>query len=111
MARQEQQKSLQRFQEGLEDLTFNSKPLIDDLTRAAGVSKSEAPKIVEMIESRIMQVARASGVKILSSVVDISCILHFLRMSFCVLYCLFYCYFLFGVTCDFNSVTSELATR
>lgn len=55
---EDQQRALQRFKEALEDLTFNSKPLIDDLTRAADASKAQAPKIVEIIESRLMQVDR-----------------------------------------------------
>ena len=57
---QHKARALQRFQEALEDLTFNSKPLIDDLTRAADASKAQAPRIVEIIESRLMQVDRAS---------------------------------------------------
>ena len=56
--REDQQRALQRFKEALEDLTFNSKPLIDDLTRAADSSEAQAPKIVEIIESRLMQVDR-----------------------------------------------------
>ena len=55
---EDQRRALQRFKEALEDLTFNSKPLIDDLTRAADVSKAQAAKIVEIIESRLMQVDR-----------------------------------------------------
>ena len=55
-AKDDQRRALQRFQEALEDLTFNSKPLIDDLTRAAESCKAHAPKIVEIIESRLMQV-------------------------------------------------------
>ena len=54
---EDQRRAVQRFQEALEDLTFNSKPLIDDLTRAAEASKAQAPQIVEIIESRLMQVA------------------------------------------------------
>lgn len=56
--REDQQRALQRFKEALEDLTFNSKPLIDDLTRAADTSKAQASRIVEIIESRLMQVDR-----------------------------------------------------
>ena len=56
--REDQQRALQRFKEALEDLTFNSKPLIDDLTRAANSSEAQAPRIVEIIESRLMQVDR-----------------------------------------------------
>ena len=56
--REDQQRALQRFKEALEDLTFNSKPLIDDLTRAADSSEAQAPRIVEIIESRLMQVDR-----------------------------------------------------
>ena len=57
---EDRRRALQRFQEALEDLTFNSKPLIDDLTRAADTNKAQAPRIVEIIESRLMQVDRAS---------------------------------------------------
>lgn len=56
MARPDQRRALRRFKEALEDLTFNSKPLIDDLTRAAEASKPQAAEIVEIIESRLMQV-------------------------------------------------------
>lgn len=59
-AEEDQRRALQRFKEALEDLTFNSKPLIDDLTRAADASKAQAPRIVEIIESRLKQVDRAS---------------------------------------------------
>lgn len=54
----EKKKALLRYQQSLEDLTFNSKPLIDDLTRTADNYKMFAAEIVEIIESRIMQVAR-----------------------------------------------------
>lgn len=56
MARQDPPKAVRGFQEALGELTFNSKPLIDDLTRAAAENKSHAPKIVEIIESRLIQV-------------------------------------------------------
>ena len=48
---------LARFKQSLEDLSFNSKPLIDDLTRAAGQLAPKGDQIVEIIQSRIMQVA------------------------------------------------------
>lgn len=107
MARQDQQKALHRFRESLENLTFNSKPLIDDLTRTAEACKSQAPEIVEIIESRIMQVASASGVKIISIVVDsLFCMLHYQLYHLC-----FALYFtVFGVSCDLKGVTSKLAT-
>ena len=50
--------ALARYKQSLEDLTFNSKPLIDDLTRAAGACQPVANQIVELIESRIFKVAR-----------------------------------------------------
>ena len=107
MARQDQQKALHRFRESLENLTFNSKPLIDDLTRAAEACKSQAPEIVEIIESRIMQVARGSAVKIISIVVDsLFCMLHCQLYNLC--FALYFTVFL-GVSCDLKGVTSELA--
>ena len=48
--------ALARYKQSLEDLTFNSKPLIDDLTRAAGQLEAEGDQIVELIQSRIMKV-------------------------------------------------------
>ena len=109
MARKNQQTALQRFQESLENLTFNSKPLIDDLTRAADASKSQAPKIVEMIESRIMQVARVSGVKIISIIVYRFCVIFYAVVSIYQLCCLLH-FTVFGVSCDLKGVTNELAT-
>ena len=50
--------SLPRYKESLEDLTFNSKPLIDDLTRAAGQLQAEGDQIIEIIRSRIIQVVK-----------------------------------------------------
>jgi hypothetical protein len=49
--------ALAKYEKGLEDLTFNSKPLIDDLTRAAGHLGSQAKCVVEVIQSRITKVA------------------------------------------------------
>ncbi len=48
---------LMRYQQSLEDLTFNSKPIIDDLTREAGIRQAMGDKIVDVIHSRIMKVA------------------------------------------------------
>lgn len=48
---------LRDYEQALEDLTFNSKPLINDLTMAADKYKPIAARIVEMIEKRIMEVA------------------------------------------------------
>ena len=56
MARRDKQEAVRQFEEALEDLTFNSKPLIDHLTRVAGSGESQAAKIVEKLESRLMQV-------------------------------------------------------
>ena len=107
MARQEQRAALQRFKDGLEDLTFNSRPLIEDLTRAAEASKSQAAQIVEIIESRILQVDRAlevSGSKIISCsnhyCVYICC--QFLSMFSIPLY--FVDMFRFHITCDLKGV-------
>jgi hypothetical protein len=48
---------LQDYEETLEVLTINSKPLINDLTMAAGRYKPLAPKIIEKIESRLFEVS------------------------------------------------------
>jgi len=48
---------LRDFEQALEDLTFNSKPLINDLTMAAEKYKPIANRIVEKIEARLMEVA------------------------------------------------------
>ena len=50
--------TLAHYKQSLEDLTFNSKPLIDDLTRAAGLCQPMGDQVVELIQSRIMEVAR-----------------------------------------------------
>ncbi len=47
------------LKKGLEDLTVNSKPLIDDLTRAAGQLQPEGGNVVEIIQDHIMKVAGA----------------------------------------------------
>lgn len=47
---------LRDYELALEDLTFNSKPLINDLTMAADKYKPIAPKIVEKIEARLLEV-------------------------------------------------------
>lgn len=51
------EEALARYEQNLGGLTFNCKPLIDNLTRAADQLKSEGEKIVEMIQKRIMKVA------------------------------------------------------
>ena len=48
---------LQDFEKALEDLTFNSKPLINDLTMAAEKYKPIAKSIVKKIEERVLEVA------------------------------------------------------
>ena len=47
-----------QYERNLEDLTFNSKPLIDDLTRYAEQLEPQGSKVVEIIQRRVMQVAR-----------------------------------------------------
>lgn len=49
--------ALTGYQRSLEDLTFNSKPLIDDLTRAAEQLEPKGDEVVEIIRRRIMKVA------------------------------------------------------
>ncbi len=48
---------LKDYELSLEDLTFNSKPIINMLTMLAGKHKSLAPQIVELIETRFFKVA------------------------------------------------------
>ena len=48
---------LRDYELALEDLTFNSKPLINNLTMAADKYKPIASKIIEKIEKRLFQVA------------------------------------------------------
>ena len=48
---------LRDFESALEDLTFNSKPLINDLTMAAEKYKPIASSIVKKIEQRVLEVA------------------------------------------------------
>ena len=50
------EKSLKSFCASLEDLTFNSKPIIDDLTRFASSYRQFAPQIAQKIEERILEV-------------------------------------------------------
>lgn len=50
------EKSLKTFSASLEDLTFNSKPIIDELTRFAGVYKQLAPQLVQSVEDHILEV-------------------------------------------------------
>lgn len=56
---QKVQAILQDYEETLEVLTINSKPLINDLTMAADRYKPLAPRIVGVIESRLFEVADA----------------------------------------------------
>ncbi len=63
--------ALSRYQKSLEELTFNSKPLIDDLTRAAETCKVVAKDVIKLIKKHIMKVAswRKKNFKKSSSVV------------------------------------------
>lgn len=49
--------ALRKYEESLENLTFNSKPLIDDLTRNAGLLKNRGDLVVNLINTRIKKVA------------------------------------------------------
>lgn len=51
---------LKDYEEALETLTFNSKPLINDLTMAADRYTPLAPQIVAKIESRLFEVFTSS---------------------------------------------------
>ena len=57
---------LQDFEKALEDLTFNSKPLINDLTMAAEKYKPIAKSIVKKIEERVLEVASFLSFKLFS---------------------------------------------
>ena len=48
---------LNSYESSLEDLTFNSKPIINMLTMTADKYKAQAPEIAELIESRVLKVA------------------------------------------------------
>ena len=48
---------LKSYESSLEDLTFNSKPIINMLTMTADKYKAQAPEIAELIESRVLKVA------------------------------------------------------
>ena len=50
------EKSLKAFSASLEDLTFNSKPIIDELTRFAGSYNQLAPQVVQRVEEHILEV-------------------------------------------------------
>ncbi len=50
------EKSLTTFSASLEDLTFNSKPIIDELTRFAGSYQHLAPQLVQSVEDHILEV-------------------------------------------------------
>lgn len=67
MAGRLQVNALNRYEHSLEELTFNSKPLIDTLTRAAEQLEPQGDKVVEMIERRIMKVARRMKLSFLDS--------------------------------------------
>ena len=49
--------TLTDYEQSLEDLTFNSKPIINMLTMLAEKHKSLAPQIVDLIETRFFKVA------------------------------------------------------
>ena len=47
---------VEEYKSSLEDLTFNSKPLISMLTMLADDNRDYSPQIVQVIESRIKKV-------------------------------------------------------
>jgi len=49
---------INEYQSSLNDLTFNSKPLINMLTMLADDNEQHAPHIVEVIESHMNKVLR-----------------------------------------------------
>lgn len=57
MSEEEVRRALASYKKNLDDLTVNSKPLIDDLTRAAGQLELQGKYVVEIIQTRIIQVA------------------------------------------------------
>lgn len=52
---------LRDYELSLEDLTFNSKPIINMLTMLADKHKGLAPQIVELIDNHFFKVAKSSG--------------------------------------------------
>lgn len=87
---------LQDFEKALEDLTFNSKPLINDLTMAAEKYKPIAKSIVKKIEERVLEVASFLSFKLLSfCLLTPSC--NFFICIVCPLYpCFLYLFCCFG---------------
>ena len=49
--------ALANYQRSLAELTFNSKPLIDDLTRAAGRYVAVGSQVIQLVQKHIMKVA------------------------------------------------------
>ena len=50
----------QKYDMGLKDLTFNSKPIINGLTVLAGQYKMNADEVANLIRARVLQVRAAS---------------------------------------------------
>ena len=63
---------IEEYQSSLDDLTMNSKPLINALTMLADEYVQFAPRIVQVIESRIQKVAH--------SFIPISCKFNFFNL-------------------------------
>ena len=73
---------LSRYQKSLEELTFNSKPLIDDLTRTAGANNVIADQIVELIKKHIMKVASWRWMNFWSHLVLLAVAFYFFILIF-----------------------------
>ena len=57
MASEKDEAFMRDYETSLEDLTFNSKPIINHLTMTAGSHSNLASRIVGLIERRLFQVA------------------------------------------------------
>lgn len=82
--------ALARYEHSLDDLTFNSKPLIDDLTRSAEQLEPKGDEIVEMIQRRIMKVASRRMKLAFSVFIFNSYSIAFLLLNHGYIHCFFY---------------------
>ena len=77
---------LKSYESSLEDLTFNSKPIINMLTMTADKYKEQAPEIVELIESRVLKVA-SPGLLGIRSPSPQSLVFHAVLCFLCIFVC------------------------
>lgn len=76
------------YESSLEDLTFNSKPIINMLTMMAGKNRDIADKLVELVEERVSKVAGRRDHPDASLTVSICCcVIQICVMFVCRIYC------------------------